>query len=142
VLRAELASKEEKLKRLYRALEEGLVDLDIQLKDRIQALRTERDIAHASLDRIATQIHERAAITPDRLEAFSSLMRDKLETGDIQARRDYLRSVISQIEVDDDKVRIIGDKATLAAVIAGRQTQGANVRGFVRKWRARRDSNS
>jgi site-specific DNA recombinase len=66
----------------------------------------------------------------------------RLETGDIQARRDYLRAVISQIEVDDGKIRIIGDKATLAAVIAGRQTQGTNVRGFVRKWRARRDSNS
>jgi site-specific DNA recombinase len=52
-----------------------------------------------------------------------------------------LRSVISQIEVDDDRIRIIGDKATLAAVIAGRQTQQANVHGFVRKWRARRDSN-
>jgi site-specific DNA recombinase len=141
-LKAELASKEEKLKRLYRALEEGIVDLDVHLKDRIQTLKTERHVAQASLDRIATQIDERAAITPDRLEAFSRLMRDKLETGDILARRDYLRSVISQIEVDDTKVRIIGDKATLAAVIAGRQTQGTNVRGFVRKWRARRDSNS
>jgi len=141
-LKAELASKEEKLRRLYRAIEDGLVDLDVHLKERIQTLKTERDIAQASLDRIATQIHKRAAITPDRLEAFSSLMRDKLETGDIQARRDYLRSVISQIEVDDDKIRIVGDKAILAAVIAGRQTQGANVRGFVRKWRARRDSNS
>ncbi len=63
-------------------------------------------------------------------------MRDKMETGDIQARRAYLRAVISQIEVDDDKVRIIGDKATLAAVISGQQTDGTNVRGFVRKWRA------
>jgi hypothetical protein len=42
--------------------------------------------------------------------------------------------VISQIEVD--KLRIIGDKPTLAAVIAGRQNQTAQVRGFVRKWRA------
>jgi site-specific DNA recombinase len=141
-LMAELASNEEKLKRLYRAIEDGLVDLDVYLKERIQNLKTEQDIAQASLDRIVAQTRERAAVTPDRLEAFSKLMREKLETGDIQARRDYLRSVISQIEVDDGKIRIIGDKATLAAVIAGRQTQGTNVRGFVRKWRARRDSNS
>ena len=141
-LKTELAAKEEKLKRLYRALEEGLVDLDVYLKDRIQTLKTERDIAQASLDRIAVQLNTRATITPGRLEAFACLMRDKLETGDIQARRAYLRSVISQIEIDDDKVSIIGDKATLAAVIAGRQTAGTNVRGFVRNWRARRDSNS
>jgi hypothetical protein len=68
-------------------------------------------------------------------------MQEKLDTGDTQTRKAYLKSVISQIEVDDDKVRIIGDKATLAAVIAGRQNQTAQVRGFVRKWPARKDSN-
>jgi site-specific DNA recombinase len=35
-LNAELASKEEKLKRLYRALEDGIVEPDVHLKDRIQ----------------------------------------------------------------------------------------------------------
>ena len=57
-------------------------------------------------------------------------MREKLDTGDTQARKAYLQSVISEIEVDDNKVRIIGDKATLAAVIAGRQTGEGRVRGF------------
>jgi site-specific DNA recombinase len=80
-------------------------------------------------------------ITPDRLAAFSQLMREKLDTGDTQARKAFLQSVISQIEVDDDKVKIIGDKATLAAAIAGLQPGQGQVRGFVRKWRARRDSN-
>jgi site-specific DNA recombinase len=141
-LKTELAAKEEKLRRLYRALEDGLVDADVYLKERIQTLKMERDIAQASLDRIAVQLNRRATITPARLEAFARVMRDKMETGEIQARRAYLRAVISQIEVDDDKVRIIGDKATLAAVISGQQTDGTNVRGFVRKWRARRDSNS
>jgi site-specific DNA recombinase len=75
-------------------------------------------------------------INPGRLAAFSQLMRDRLYTGDPQARKAYLQSVISQIEVDDEKVRIIGDKATLAAVIAGRQTGEGRVRGFVRNWRA------
>ena len=52
-------------------------------------------------------------ITPDRLEAFSRLMPDKLDAGDTQARRDYLRSVISQIEVDDDRIRMIRERAIL-----------------------------
>src|SRR5262245_60160309 len=112
------------------------------LKERIETLKTERDITQASLDRIAIQAETRATITRDRLEAFSKLMREKLDTGDTRARKAYLQSVISQIEVDDDKVRIIGDKPTLAAVIAGRQNQTTQVRSFVRKWRARRDSNS
>jgi hypothetical protein len=47
--------------------------------------------------------------------------------------------VIAQIEVADDKVRIIGEKASLAAVIAGTNPpETAHVRSFVRKWRARR----
>ena len=140
-LLAELAVTNEKLNRLYRAIEDGIVDLDAQLKERVNALKTQHDLAQASLDRIAAQANTRAMITPDRLAAFSQLMREKLDTGDTQARKAYLQSVISQIEVDDDKVRIIGDKATLAAIIAGRQTGEGRVRGFVRKWRARRDSN-
>jgi site-specific DNA recombinase len=69
-------------------------------------------------------------------------MHEKLETADVQAKKAYLRSVIAQIEVGDDKVRIVGEKASLAAVIAGASTETALVGGFVRKWRARRDSNS
>jgi len=55
-------------------------------------------------------------------------MRENLDNGDTQARKAFLQSVISQIEVDDHKVRIIGDKATLATVIAGRQTGQGQVR--------------
>ena len=139
VLQRELSSKDEKLGRLYRAIEDGIVELDDQLSDRIATLKTERDIVRASLDRITTQLRSQTAITPDRFEAFSALVRGKLKSGDTQARRTYLRSVISHIEVDDDKIRIVGDKAILAAAIAGRQAPSDNVRGFVRKWRARKE---
>jgi hypothetical protein len=140
-LTAELAANGEKLKRLYRAIEVGIVELDADLKERIETLKTERNITQASLDRIAVQARARETITRDRLEAFSRLVREKLDNGDTQARKAYLQSVISEIEVDDNKVRIIGDKAALAAAVAGRQTQATNVRGFVRKWRTRHDSN-
>ncbi len=141
-LTAEFAAANERLNRLYRAIEDGIVDIDTQLKERVDALKAQRDLAQASLDRITVQADTRAMITPDRLASFSRLLREKLDGGDTQARKAFLQSVISQIEVDDHKVRIIGDKATLAAVIAGRQSGQGQVRGFVRKWRARRDSNS
>ena len=140
-LEHELTQKKEKLARLYKAIEEGVVDLDDDLKQRIQTLKSERDIAQASLDRIAMQAKNVAEITPEKIEAFSTLMREKLENGDTQARKAYLHAVISCIEVDDDRVRIIGEKAALADVIAGRQTNAKNVSGFIRKWRARKDSN-
>ena len=66
-------------------------------------------------------------------------MRDKIDNGDVHAKKADLRAVISEIRVDDDKISIIGDKATLAAVIAGQNTGNANVSGFVRKWRTRQD---
>jgi site-specific DNA recombinase len=68
-------------------------------------------------------------------------MDEKIATGDVQARKAYLRTVIDRIEVDDHAVRIIGDKASRAAVIAGQANGAKNVRGFVRKWRTRHDSN-
>jgi len=66
----------------------------------------------------------------------------KLDTADTNARRNYIRSIIHTIEVDDNAIRIIGSKDVLQPVIAGKQTANGNVRGFVRKWRAPRDSNS
>ena len=140
-LEGELNAKQGKLSRLYRAIEEGVVEIDDELRERIKSLKTERDIAQTSLDRIASQISARAAITPERIDAFAKLVREKIDGADIQARKSYLRSVISYVEVDDDKVRIVGDKATLAGVIAGEQIQADNVRGFVRKWRAQGESN-
>ena len=140
-LRAELAQKDEKLGRLYKAIEEGIVALDEQLKSRITALKAEHEIITASLARMTDQARARTALTPERVEAFSALMVEKIASGNIIARKAYLRSVISEIRVDDHKLQIIGDKSTLAAVIAGQQTQPGKVSGFVRKWRARKDSN-
>src|SRR5207342_3489193 len=50
-LEAELVQINDRLKRLYRAIEDGIVELDAQLKDRIQTLKTEQDITRISLER-------------------------------------------------------------------------------------------
>ena len=59
------------------------------------------------------------------------------QAADIQARKAYLGAVISEVRVGDEKVEIIGDKASLAAVITGQQAAAGKVSGFVRKWRAK-----
>src|SRR5450759_3431886 len=68
-------------------------------------------------------------------------MTEKLENVDTIAQGTYIRSLIADIEVDNNAIRIVGSKDVLQAVIAGKQTANGNVRGFVRKWRARDDSN-
>lgn len=69
-------------------------------------------------------------------------MQEKLRTGDIRARKDWLGSVVRRIEVDDQSVTlIVGSKQVLARALTDQNPTGAPVRCFVRKWRARQDSN-
>lgn len=63
-------------------------------------------------------------------------MNAKLDAGDTNTRKGYIRSIIDAVEVDDQAIRIIGSKDILQAAIAGRQNENGNVRGLVRKWRA------
>ena len=113
-LEASLSQARDKLARLYKAIEDGIVDLDDELKGRINALKDERGLIEASIERLVVQERTKVEITPAKITAFGELMRAKLDAGDTQARKAYLRSVISRIEVDDQAVRIIGEKAALA----------------------------
>jgi site-specific DNA recombinase len=46
-------------------------------------------------------------------------MTHKLDTGDTDARKGYIRAIVDAVEVDDRAVRIIGNKDVLQAFIAG-----------------------
>ena len=141
-LEAQRDKAKDKLARLYRAIEDGVVELDADLKDRIQAIKQERDLAETAIERITDTAASRTQITPARLAAFSDLMRDKLDTGDINARKAYLRAVVSRIEVDDENIRIIGEKSNLEKAVGTTLTGKFPVSGLVRKWCTRSDSNA
>ncbi len=140
-LQREVADCDDRLRRLYRSIEDGIVDLDDILRERTAALKSERERAKAALDRVRAQCGTVTTIDSTKIDTFARLMNEKLDTGDTNARKAYIRSIIDAIEVDDSAIRIIGSKDVLQAVIAGKQTANGNVRGFVRKWRAGRDSN-
>ena len=118
-----------------------MVELDADLKDRIQAIQQERDLAETAIERITDTAVSRTEITPTRLAAFSTLMRDKLDTGDIHARKACLRAVISRIEVGDENIRIIGEKSSLEKAVSTSLTGKIPVSGLVRKWCTQLDSN-
>ena len=134
---AEVEEIRSRISRLYRAIEEGVIELDGDLKQRLARLKQERDIAVATLDQISSNAAQKATITPEKISAFTSLVKDKLRNGDTRARKDWLGSLISRVEVDDHQIRIVGSKTTLAAALKGQE----QVRGFVQNWRARQDSN-
>jgi site-specific DNA recombinase len=142
-LRAKLTDAEGRLGRLYAAIENGIADpSDATLKERVAAVKTERDIAQVAFDRAVAELRPNARITEDKIAAFVEVMRTNMLTGETPFRRAYIRSVIDQVEVDDTEIRIIGRRTVLERLVMGGGAVPAGVPSFVRKWRARRDSNS
>lgn len=140
-LQADLSETEEKLKRLYRMVEDGLTELDDILKERITNLKLGRDKAKAALERITRGQSGPRTLDPALIDSFSRIMRDNVTNGEVPFRKAYIRSLVDRIEVDDHVVRIIGDKATLEQAVAHGVSVGNAVRSFEPKWRARHDSN-
>jgi site-specific DNA recombinase len=136
-----LSDCEDRMKRLYRSIEDGIVELDDILRERTAALKSQRERAKAALDHARAQCGAAAVINAEKIDAFARLMNAKLDAGDTNTRKAYIRSIIDAVEVDDRAIRIVGSKDILQAAIAGKQTENGNVRGFVRKWRTRHDSN-
>ena len=141
-LRGEVLSAEDKLKRLYRMVEEGMTDLNEILKDRLKTLKEEQDRTAAELDRIRVAERAPTEIAPELVERFCRLMWENVTAGEIQFRKAWLQAIVDRVEVGADVIRIIGDKASLETAITGVGSSPApGVRSSVRKWRARKDSN-
>ena len=141
-LQREMIDAEDKLKRLYRLVEDGLTDLDEVLKDRLNMLKTGRDQAKAALERAKEHSAAQIQIDPGLIERFGRIMRESFSVGSVPFRKAYLRSLIDVIEVDDHQVRVRGNKDLLEkAVLASQNGQGWCSQTSTR-WRARRDSNS
>lgn len=140
-LQAEVAEAERKLKRLYQSIEDGIVELDDLLKDRVSVLKADREKAKAALDRARMQGAGAVTIDVEKLEAFSRLMLDLLTSGNTPALKAYLRSILGSVVVGDKTVRIVGRKDILAEAATGRDSARPMVRGFIPKWRTHQDSN-
>ena len=95
-----------------------------------------------TLDRAKAQTPTATTIDPMLIEKFTQAMRQNLRSGEAPFRKAYLRSVVGRIEVDDGEIRIMGRKDVLErAVSSGGMPLPQQVRGFVREWRTRQDSN-
>ena len=132
---------DERLRRVYKMVEDGVAKIDDLLKDRITALKAERDTTRAALDRAKGANRLPIVIADDKIEAFGALMRERLTTGDIPFRKAYLGAIIDRVEVDDGQIRILGRKDVLEQAVLANGGPLPGVRSFVRKWRPVRDSN-
>uniref|UniRef100_UPI003A84B0B7 recombinase family protein n=1 Tax=Sphingomonas sp. GlSt437 TaxID=3389970 RepID=UPI003A84B0B7 len=138
---------EAKLKRLYEAIENGVVDMgDSSLKGRIAELTAIRDQARGDAERAVSHIEKIGpAITVESLRAFAMAARRKLRRDDGSFARDYLRAIAQRVEVvSKSEVRILGKRSELLRTLtaaSGVEAAVLGVRGFEPKWRARQESN-
>jgi site-specific DNA recombinase len=140
-LQREVSDAEEKLKRLYRLVEDELTDLDEVLKDRLDALKAGRDRAKAALERAKEQSTPQIPINPALIERFGRIMQEHFTTGTVPFRKAYMRALIDVIEVDDKQIRIKGSKDVLEKAVVASQNGQAGCSQMSTKWRAARDSN-
>lgn len=135
-LRSELSSAEDKLRRLYRMVEEAVTDIDDILKERIAALKADRDRAKGALDRIHVAAPSPAELTPELIERFGRLMRANVTAGEIPFRKAWLQAIVDRVEIGPDVIRIVGDKESLETALTGSGgTAAPGVRSSVRRWR-------
>ncbi len=111
-LSREASVAEDKLRRLYALVEDGVTDLDDVMKVRLADIRADRDRARSALERIRAK-SSAASIDGAKIERFGALMRENITTGDVPFRKAYLRWLIDAVEVDDRVIRIHGSKSTL-----------------------------
>ncbi len=146
-LNRRITETDQRLNRLYDAIESGVAELDdVGLKDRIANLKAIRDQATADAERIRMTLDGSGdrAVTPEMIDALSQAARSSLRIEGGGYRRDHLRAFAQRVEVADHEVRIMGRKSDLLQSLvaaSSRKTAALPVRSSVLKWRARRDSN-
>jgi site-specific DNA recombinase len=141
-LQREVTDADDKLKRLYRLVEDRLTDLDEVLTDRLNELKAGRDRAKAALERSKEQAAPHIQIDPALVERFGRTMRENFRTGSVPFRKAYLRALIDVIEVDDHQIRIKGNRDMLEKAVLASKNNQSWCSQMSTKWRARRDSNS
>jgi DNA invertase Pin-like site-specific DNA recombinase len=134
-LQARADEADERLRRLYKMVEDGVAAMDDLLKDRIVALKADREAAYAALDRARSTNRAPIVIPGDKIAAFGRLMRERLTAGDIVFRKAYLGAIVDRVEVDDHQIRICGRKDILEQAVLANGGPIPGVRSFVRRWR-------
>ncbi len=147
-LHRRITETDQRLGRLYDAIEAGMVDKDDAMaKERLASLKALRDQAAADAERtqLALDSPGNQGVSPDMLNGFARKARERIRLDEGGYRRDHLRALAQRVEVAADEVRIMGSKSellrTLVAASSGKST-AFGVQSSVLKWRARRDSNS
>jgi site-specific DNA recombinase len=147
-LHKRITETDQRLNRLYDAIESGVADLDTPgLKERIVGLKALREQASADAERAqaAFESSGNQAFSLNMVRAFARTARQRIRLEGGGYRRDHLRALAQRVEVADREVRIIGSTSELLRTLvaaAGGNSSVVGVQSSVLKWRTRSDSNA
>jgi site-specific DNA recombinase len=134
-LARQAADAEERLTRLYGAIEAGTVDgTDPTLRERVVALKGARDKSIEALDYAKKSGLVPIEIDPVIIERFTRLMREKLVYGDAAGRKAYLGAIIDSIVVSENTIRITGSNDNLRSTLGPNSQPTPLVRKSVQEW--------
>lgn len=141
-LARQAAEAEDRLGRLYAAIEAGTIDgTDPSLKERVSVLKASRDRAVEALDYAKKSSGGLIEIDPVAIDRFTRLMRDQLTTGEVAARKAYLSGIVDAIIVSENKIRIVGSNDNIRSAFGPKGQPRPLVRKSVQEWCPWPDSN-
>ncbi len=142
-LEAQLKGAEDRLRRLYEAIEAGVVELDETLRGRVQALKASKESALIELAGARRQ-HSMptARILPSTIDAFSQAIRKRLTDPRKDFAKRYLQVLVDEVVVNGSEATIRGSYDKLAMAMQQKKEDYLDqVPSLMCCWRARDDSN-
>ena len=134
-LARQAADAEERLTRLYGAIEAGTVDgTDPTLRERVAALKGARDKSIEARDYAKKSGLVPIEIDPVVIERFTRLVRERLICGDAAARKAYLSAIIDSIVISENTIRITGSNDNLRSTLGPNGEPTPVVRKSVQEW--------
>ena len=133
------AEAQQRLARLYAAIESGAADLDDpDLANRIATLKATRDQAQVDAERAEALMDSSGAksISPELLAEFTKRVKKRLRGSNGKYRRDHFHQFAQRVEILKRKIRIGGTKESLfnAVFALGNVQQKDLVPSAVLKW--------
>jgi site-specific DNA recombinase len=141
-LQKELQETEQRLDKLYEAVETGALPLDSTLQNRAQKHKANREVL---LSQIADLRKRKTLplenINPALISAFTNAVRKKFMDKDSAFAKSYLQMLVDEIRVEENQAVITGSHAAMAMAVAEMKVGTQMVPTFLSDWRPRHESN-
>ena len=134
---------ETRLRNLYDLAADGHASLkDRTFANMLADTRSRIASLTATIDILEAQLRSgHRKITPEVVDRFGALVREKLRGNEPALRRGYVRLFVSQVVLAPQEIRITGPKQALARAVSRISADGQLVPSFDREWCGREDSN-